>query len=487
MRMPLRFFRLSHFSFVAIFMLCCLFVPFIVVRNFAVAASSATIKLSEISGPPTSITKVTGTGFGMSEQVKILFDAKLEGTSTTSNTGTFSLLITVPKSALPGTHTVKAFGRSSHSSATASFLVQTNWSQDGFDAAQTYNNPYENVISVSNSPHLVQKWSNTYSQAAVGTPIVVNNTLYINADKLYALNTMTGATLWSSSQYGASEAPVVAGGIVYSASDQLYALNANTGALLWAKPLNGGSITSPTISHGVVYVGSYNGTVYAFDMHTGSQLWAVSTCTSIYATPAVANGLVYVGCSDSHLYALDAKTGVVRWNYTTNGFISNSTAIANGLAFTISNGGTIYALNALTGTLIWSVTSQYALYGSLSVAGNAVYVCGNGLFAYNAQSGTLLWSTATSGELQGPPSIANGVVYCSWAGDGLPYIFAFNAATGSELWIAAIGSIASHGSPAIANGVVYIGSGSLGQFSQGELVSFYVPTTISDHSLSNKR
>jgi len=480
MRISPRVFRMPCIPLIATFLACCLLAPPLAAQYFAVAAAnSASIKLSEVSGPPTSLTKVVGTGFGISEQVKILFDTKLEGTTTTSNTGNFSLLITIPKSALPGTHIVKASGLSSHLSATASFLVQTNWSQDGFNAAQTYNNPYENVISTSNAPHLVPKWINMYSQAAVGTPIVVNGTLYVNADKLYALNAMTGAMLWSSQQYGSFEAPAVAGGIVYSASDHLYALNAYTGALLWSKPLNGGSITSPTISHGVVFVDSYNGTVYAFNMQTGAQLWAVSICSSIYATPAVSNDLVYVGCTDSHLYALNAKTGAVRWNYTADSFISNSVAIANGLVFVISNGGTIYALNALNGTMVWSVTSQYVIYGSLSVAGNMVYVNGSGLFAYNAQSGMLVWSNLTSITLQGP-SVANGVVYCTWAGSGLPYIFAFNAATGSELWNAPIGSTASHGSPAVANGIIYIGSGSQGQLSYGELVSFYVPTTISD-------
>jgi outer membrane protein assembly factor BamB len=206
-----------------IFMICIVSFPILSPRFFVyAAAASVSIKLSQTSGPPTSFTKVTGKIFGAIETVNLLFDTKLDGSTTTSSTGAFTFSLKIPRTATPRTHTIKVIGQSSQHSATASFLVQTNWSQDGFDVAQTHFNPYENVISASNVSQLVTAWENNYTQAACGTPIVVNDRVFITADNFYALDAATGATIWSSSLFGSETAPAVVGGIIYLASDKLY-------------------------------------------------------------------------------------------------------------------------------------------------------------------------------------------------------------------------------------------------------------------------
>lgn len=459
-----------------IFIICIVSFSVISPRFFAYAVGvSATIQLSETSGPPTSFTKVTGKNFGTTETVKLLFDTKLDGTTTTSSTGTFTFSLKIPRMATPGTHTIKAIGQSSQHSATASFLVQTNWSQGGFDAAQTHFNPYENVISASNVSQSVIAWENNYSQAARGTPIVVNDRVFITADNFYALNATTGTTIWSSSAFGSATAPAVVGGIIYLASDKLYAVNAKTGVLLWTDSLNGGSDGSPTVAHGVVYVTSYNGTLYAFNAQNGKQLWSVTPCSAITATPAIANGLIYVGCTNDILYALATKTGTTQWTFTAKGPIYSSVAIANGLVYVSDSTGVLSALNALTGTVMWSATTLYGQGGTPAIAGNTVFVNGNGLFAFNAITGVALWSTLTDTIIGNAPSVANGVVYVILS-DGPATILALDARTGANLWSYDLSPIASFGSPSIVNGMVYIGEGSTGQFGQGNLYAFHIPS-----------
>src|SRR5437588_8514731 len=142
-------------------------IAFVVCLMLSISASSmalaagASIKLSPTSGPPTSKVTVSGTGFGASEKVTITFDTTSVGAATTSSSGTFSQNIMVPKTALPGNHTVKATGQTSKLSASAAFLVQTNWPMFGYNVQHTHLNPYENVLSPSNVSNLKLDWSFT--------------------------------------------------------------------------------------------------------------------------------------------------------------------------------------------------------------------------------------------------------------------------------------------------------------------------------------
>jgi len=71
------------------------------------------------AGPPTSSITVQGEGFGPGETVAITFDSAPVGKAMTGSLGSFSVQITVPASALPGSHIVQATGQSSGFSAQA--------------------------------------------------------------------------------------------------------------------------------------------------------------------------------------------------------------------------------------------------------------------------------------------------------------------------------------------------------------------------------
>ncbi len=206
-------------------------------------AAGPSITLSMKSGPPTASIRVNGRGFGSSQEIIINFDVTQISSSLSDSTGAFTTQVQIPPNATPGNHIIQAINQNEGLSAQKTFLVQTNWSQFGFNASQTRSNPYENVLSTNNVSNLVLSWS-----APVGyvysSPTIVNGVVYIGSedDTVYAFNAATGASLWSYTTGGfINPTATVVKGVVYigSADDNMYALNANTGALIWSYTLGG--------------------------------------------------------------------------------------------------------------------------------------------------------------------------------------------------------------------------------------------------------
>jgi hypothetical protein len=197
-------------------------------------AVSPHVWLSQKVGPPTAGLQVNGDGFGHNETILVDFGTTQVGTASTDATGKFVVRITVPQTALPGTHKVQATGQSSGLTAQTHFLVRTDWSQFYFGPHHTGYNPYENVLSSSNVSALTLDWS----YAATG------------------------------GHGGMSSSPAVANGLVYVGvnypANALYALDAMTGTLKWSYSTGNRYISSPAVANGLVYVGSLN--VYAFHL-----------------------------------------------------------------------------------------------------------------------------------------------------------------------------------------------------------------------------
>jgi outer membrane protein assembly factor BamB len=223
--------------------------------------------------------------------------------------------------------------------------------------------------------------------------------------------------------------------------------------LKWSYPTNVVS-SSPAVSNGVVYVGSWDFSVYALNAQTGARLWSYHTGSYIDASPAVANGVVYVSSEDGKVYALKASNGALLWRYATGAAVASSPAVANGVVYVCSDN--VYALHASTGTKIWSYPAQ-CNYSSPAVANGVVYI-GSGdhnVYALNAKTGSKLWSYRTGGFLNSSPAVVNGTVYIGSEDDF--NVYAIDAGTGIELWSYHTAYYVDS-SPAVVNGVVYIGS-----------------------------
>jgi outer membrane protein assembly factor BamB len=155
------------------------------------------------------------------------------------------------------------------------------------------------------------------------------------------------ATRWITST------PTVSKGLVYVGtwSGSVVALDAQTGHPRWSAQLGAnpdqfygeprGVTSSIAVSDGVAYAVSGSCRAGAFDAQTGATIWARTVCSierndDTYATPVVANGLVLLGIDilgdrptdRGSLLALDAHTGATRWQLYPQRYVGTGTGIS---------------------------------------------------------------------------------------------------------------------------------------------------------------
>jgi outer membrane protein assembly factor BamB len=435
-------------------------------------AVAAAIVLRPSVGPPTLPFNVKGSGFGASETVDLTFDATLIGTATTSPAGAFKRRVAVPATATPGGHTVTATGEHSGFTATAGFLVRTNWARFHFDDANTGFNPFENVISASNVGSLVQKWAVPTYAGWAPDPIVAYGRMYVApADGIVrALDPATGALLWSFATSGGTygAAPTAANGLIYVGNNigQLFALSASTGQPVWSRDDLGPITGSPVVGSGALYVGGTFSGMSALDALTGATIW--NEPTAAYGrSPTLAEGMVLTASYDIDcvVEARDATTGSFDW-YRSFCLEFNSTTmpVADGIAFDYSLG--VNAVDATSGADLWHFYPGGSNGGPpLAVANDTVYGrVANGypdpnshLFAVNESTGSLKWSVPLRGLTLSSPAVANGVVYVGSGAGGSQdgSLYAFDASTGALLWNSPAAATTFDASPAVSDGMVF--------------------------------
>lgn len=139
--------------------------------------------------------------------------------------------------------------------------------------------------------------------------------------------------------------------IYVSTAKGLYALNSETGAMRWVFPTEVPLGHSPTVAHGVVYVGGYDHRLYALNAYTGEQLWSYEGEGGFATNPLVAEGKVILGNRDGNLYAVNTD-GSLAWRFSTGGPILFSAAYKDGVVYFASNDSHAYAVDT-DGTLKW--------------------------------------------------------------------------------------------------------------------------------------
>jgi polyvinyl alcohol dehydrogenase (cytochrome) len=91
------------------------------------------------------------------------------------------------------------------------------------------------------------------------------------------------------------------------------ALNARTGRIVWqtADPTEGAvDMGAVSVANGVVYAGSFSGTMAAMDARTGTILWTFNSGGSVVDGPAIADGVVYWGSGYAHIKPGKANNAV---------------------------------------------------------------------------------------------------------------------------------------------------------------------------------
>lgn len=310
------------------------------------------------------------------------------------------------------------------------------------------------------------QWRFATEGDGISSPVVVGDRVYAGSGDghLYALDRLTGATIWTFDARSAiHSSPAAENGLIFFATRDggLVAVDAATGRHRWRvatgpdKPLPWGHetgdyyIASPVLAgNGVVLFGAGDGSVNALDEKTGKAIWRTDIGERIRSTPAVSEGVVFVGTVQGRLHALALKDGAPRWTFDTEGTkldsskfgydrrtIQSSPAVANGVVYFGARDGWVYAVGASDGKERWRYDHHISwIITSPAVADGVVYdASSDGAFvqALDATNGTERWRTKTGAPLWSSPAICGGVLYI---GDHAGFLRAIDRTTGAELW-----------------------------------------------------
>jgi len=158
------------------------------------------------------------------------------------------------------------------------------------------------------------EWSCPQIQSS---PAVVDGVVYYGGRDSYihAADAETGATRWMSCQDGnwVIASPAVHEGTVYtgtSDSSLMLALDAKTGTETWRFKAAKNIFASASICGRTLYFSEYNAyqyadasCLYALDLATGTEKWRYATQGSV-SSPVIDDGVLYIGTEDGQLIAL---------------------------------------------------------------------------------------------------------------------------------------------------------------------------------------
>ena len=323
--------------------------------------------------------------------------------------------------------------------ASAATTSSTNWTQWGFNAQHTGDNPAETVLTRANVSHLVSVFS-TRLNGTFPDPIVAGGVVYLSDSNgvVEAINGATGAVKWRTTPACAGQVtsdPAFAGGRVWIGLEDpgVAAISAGGNNVSCIESFLVSS--PPSAAHGTVYAAGEGGEVAAINATTGEVRWSRQLPNDngpyFEDSPSLSadGSAVFVSGTNSStkgvVYKVNAATGAVIWSRTVDACASlNSTVAVSGSRLFVVSGCNLYGLSAATGSTIWQNTGVGS--GDLAVAGDLVF---NGAAAFNATNGTLVWNNPTySGS---SPAVANGVVYV----DAGSQIFMLNSSTGAVLGV----------------------------------------------------
>ncbi|MBI4202077.1 MAG: PQQ-binding-like beta-propeller repeat protein [Chloroflexi bacterium] len=208
-----------------------------------------------------------------------------------------------------------------------------------------------------------------------GTPALVDGVLYVPGydGRVYALNAADLSLRW---QYPIDISTVksIVGGVavadnlvVFGSSDgYVRALNTSSGLREWEFKTDGVVWSTPTISGGVVYVGSLGKKLYALSLANGVPLWAqpFEAGGAIISSPLVAGSRVIFGSFDRQVYALDAGTGRQVWSFRGGSWFWHSPVTDAQRVFVATTKGVLHALTLSSGQEIWQFNLQAPVISS---------------------------------------------------------------------------------------------------------------------------
>jgi outer membrane protein assembly factor BamB len=223
-----------------------------------------------------------------------------------------------------------------------------------------------------------------------------------------------------------------------------------------------------TLNETLAYIGTEAGNVEAINVANGQIVWGTWLGSPIRTTPVVSNGEVYVGTFNSpRIYNVNATTGAITCSVAAPEPIEGTPTIDTpptgvptlyvGTNDSSAAPGPVLAINAATCALEWSFTSYEQLSGSWDPVAYAVDALGTPLilfgtadpdataYAVNALTGALVWHYSIYNPAPGAYDIGAGVTVSppgmNGSADGIAYVpskygimYALDLTTGALIW-----------------------------------------------------
>jgi outer membrane protein assembly factor BamB len=434
--------------------------------------SEPNVTLSATYLPPGASFTASSTAFRPREQVTFSLFGKVVATRTASANGHVpSATVKVPTNAIFGPTSLTLTGLTSGITTSGTIYVTNNWTEFGHDpghsALELHDTVIDESLSIGNNSVLSKSWYYVANAAVNSSPSVVNGIVYFGNDAgvVSAVVVNTGASQWAyATPSGAPihSAPAIDpnGTVIVASSDgNLYWIG-KTGSLMTSLSL-GGTLTSPNVDNGQIFVDSSTGALYEVSDSTGTVTWTSRLSAASSSSPAfdAANDIVVAGDGSGAVTAFNATTGAQLWKAVTGGPVTAAPLILGGTVYVGSADANFYAINETTGAVTW----KYALTGPIVAAaselsGSEIWIGDSNAMTYAfSPSGSLLYSLSlgqTSGAIVGIANVA-GSTFFEMAGGLVAMIRVVNEA--GNAWSYQTATTLST-SPAIVDGTVYIGA-----------------------------
>ncbi len=198
-----------------------------------------------------------------------------------------------------------------------------------------------------------ERWKTELGAMVEASPTFADGRLYISADRVYALDPLTGEVVWTSTDEAlvASLTVAFSEGLLYAIGfGELFAINAGDGSLVWHCQLGDYSYPAPAVANGLVIVTSERfdfqsnkdiRTVHAFDVATGAVAWEYEPADAIWADPVVAGDALYLSDISGGVYALRAADGSEIWRFAMETAQTGQLTVADGTLFIAASDGVL--------------------------------------------------------------------------------------------------------------------------------------------------
>ncbi len=280
-----------------------------------------------------------------------------------------------------------------------------------------------------------------------------------NKEKKLCENSREDRIIWEFETGGSvRSSPCVSEGRVYFGSwdSKFYCLNAKNGKKIWDFRTGWHIYSSPCVSEGRVYFGSCDKKFYCLDGEKGLEIWHFETDCHVYSSPFVLDGLVYFGSSDKKFYCLDARTGKKIWAFATGGGVYSNPRVSEGRVYFGSSDKKLYSLDAKIGKKIWEFQTYSEVGSCPCILEGRVYFgsLDKRLYCLDVENGIKLWNFKTGLGIYSSPYILNDFIYF---GSLDKRLYCLDIKDGKKIWDFETGGMI-YSSPCINDEMVYFGS-----------------------------